>query len=85
MIQKELVLGIPSINIEKEVCGSYLLGKRARNFFSKATSYRATNVLELLHRDLCGPITPCTPAGNKYIFVVTDDYTRLIDAAKGEE
>lgn len=51
MIQKEIVLGIPSIEIEKQVCGSCLLGKQARRMFPKATSYRAEKALELFHGD----------------------------------
>lgn len=78
MIQRELVLGIPSINIEKEVCGSCLKGKQARQVFPQATQYRANKKLQLLHGDLCGPITPRTQGGKKYIFVVIDDYTRYM-------
>lgn len=78
MIQKELVLGIPDINIEREVCGSCLLGKQARQSFPKASTYRASKALELLHGDICGPITPATPTGSRYIFVVIDDHTRYM-------
>lgn len=35
-------------------------------------------MLELLHEDLCGPITPMTHGGNRYIFVVIDDHTRYM-------
>ena len=55
MIQRELVLGVPSINIKKEVCGSCLKGKQARQVFPQATQYRANKKLQLLHGDLCGP------------------------------
>ena len=34
--------------------------------------------LELIHGDLCGPITPSTRAGNKYIFVLIDDFSRYM-------
>ncbi|WZZ60567.1 hypothetical protein YC2023_060674 [Brassica napus] len=78
MVQRELVLGIPSVKLEKEECGSCFLGKQARQAFPKATSYRASTVLDLLHGDLCGPITPGTPAGKRYIFVVIDDHTRYM-------
>ena len=78
MIQKELVIGIPKLSVEKEICGSCLLGKQARKVFPKATTYRASETLELLHGDLCGPIRPNTPAGKKYIFVVIDDHTRYM-------
>ena len=78
MMQKELVEGISKGFIEKKVCGSCLLGKQARQAFPKSTSYRATKALELLHGDLCGPISPMTQAGNRYIFVVIDDHTRYM-------
>ena len=77
LIQKELVGGING-NVDKELCSSCLLGKQARKTFPQATIYRATKPLELLHRDLCGPITPSTMAGNKYIFVIIDDHTRYM-------
>lgn len=78
MIQKEIVVGIPSVEVKKHVCSSFLLGKQAQKMFPKATSYRAEKALELLHGDLCGPITPSTSSGNKYIFVLIDDYTRYM-------
>ncbi|KAG7565310.1 Integrase catalytic core [Arabidopsis suecica] len=78
MINKELVIGLPSIQIEKETCSSCLLGKQVRQTFPKATSYRASHLLELIHGDLCGPITPSTAAQNKYIFVLIDDYSRYM-------
>lgn len=31
-----------------------------------------------MHGDLCGLITPSTPEGNKYVFVITDDYSRYM-------
>lgn len=66
MISKELVLGIPKIVIEKGTCSSCLLGKQARQPFPQATSFRAERTLELIHGDLCGPITPI------------DDYSRYM-------
>ncbi|KAG7554412.1 Integrase catalytic core [Arabidopsis suecica] len=78
MIKKELVRGIPQVNIEKEVCGSCLLGKQTRHVFPQATTFRATKILELVHGDLCGPITPSTTAGNRYILVLIDDHSRYM-------
>lgn len=77
MIHEELVLGVPIINVEKEVCGSCLLGNQVRHSFPKATTYRASEILELLHGDLCEPITARKPAGYRY-FVVIDDNTRYM-------
>lgn len=78
MMRKRLVTGIPNMEVEKEVCGSCILGKQQRVSFPKSTLYRATQVLELVHGDLCGPISPETPAKNKYIFVLIDDHSRYM-------
>lgn len=78
MINKELVTGTPSIAVEKETCVSCLLGKQTRKPFPQETSYRATQLLELIHGDLCGPITPPTPAHKRYVFVIIDDYSRYM-------
>lgn len=76
MIRRELVGGVPHIEVEKRICGSCLLGKQARQSFPQSTPYRA--ILELIHGDLCGPITPTTSAGYTYIFVLIDDHSRYM-------
>jgi len=70
--------GVPSIIVEKEIGRSCLLGKLTRQVFPQATSYRVTKVLELIHGDLCGSITPTTLAGNRYVFVIIDDCSRYM-------
>ncbi|XP_023634274.1 uncharacterized protein LOC111829414 [Capsella rubella] len=62
MVIKELVVGIANVSKDKETCASCLLGKPARRVFPKATSYCASQELELIHGDLCGPISPLTAA-----------------------
>lgn len=73
-----MVYGLPKLNSERRIFKSCLVGKQTRQAFPKASQFRATNVLELLHADLCGPITPATLARNKYIFVIIDDFTRYM-------
>ena len=31
------------------------------------------DVLDLVHGDICGPITPTTPSGNRYFLLLVDD------------
>lgn len=78
MINKELVVGIPKLNVEKETCISCYLGKQTRQSFPQSTEYRASHPLELVHGDLCGPITPATPGHKRYLFVLIDDCTRYM-------
>ena len=78
MVDKELVTGIPKIAITKNTCVSCLLGKQTRRPFPQVTKFRASERLELLHGDLCGPINPPTIGQNRYVFVVIDDYSRYM-------
>ncbi|KAJ9542300.1 hypothetical protein OSB04_028806 [Centaurea solstitialis] len=58
-----------------EVC---VIGKQHKHTFPKKTNYKSTNTLEVLHGDICGPIDPPTPAGNIYILVLVDDFSRYM-------
>jgi len=78
VINKELVIRIPKLIVEKQTCTSCLLGKQVRQSFPQSTSYRASNPLELVHGDLCGPITPPTTANKRYIFSLIDDFSRYM-------
>lgn len=78
MITKELVSGIPQLKDEKETCVSCYLGKQTRQPFPQSTGYRASHPLELVHGDICGPITPATPGCKRYVFVLVDDCTRYM-------
>lgn len=78
MVRKELVIGLPKMTVDKETCASCFFAKQARRPFPQATSYRADQVLELVHGDLCGPISPSTAARNRYIFVIIDDHSRYM-------
>jgi transposase InsO family protein len=76
MVSKSMVGGVPEITHPEELCHACLAGKQARVPFPQTVQWRATQPLELLHIDLCGPITPSTAAGNKYFMLIVDDCTR---------
>ena len=40
--------------------------------------YYTVEALELVHGDLCGPITPATPSGRKYFILLVDDCSRYM-------
>jgi len=44
--------------------------------FPKKSKWRASEKLELIHADLCGPITPISQGGKRYLFVLVDDFSR---------
>ena len=78
MIDKELVTGMPRFAVEKETCEACLREKQIRTSFPQTSSYRVAQVLELVHGDLCGPISPPTAGRNRYVFVLIDDYSRYM-------
>ena len=73
-----MVTGLPHIEHAGELCDSCLVGKQRRLSFPKTAKYRAAEALELVHGDLCGPITPATHGGRKYFILLVDDCSRYI-------
>lgn len=76
MQKKEMVKGLPNLKDEVKVCTICNVGKQQRNKFPKKSKWRATEKLELIHADLCGPITPISNSGKRYLFVLVDDFSR---------
>ena len=78
MARGNLVRGLPHIEHADELCDACLAGKQRRLPFPEKARYRAQKPLELVHGDLCGPITPATPGGRRYILLLVDDYSRFM-------
>ncbi|GKA37146.1 retrovirus-related pol polyprotein from transposon TNT 1-94 [Tanacetum coccineum] len=73
---KDLVRGLPIINTEAGTCSDCLVGKQTRDIFPKTSSWRATQQLQLVHSDICGPITPQSSSQKRYIINFIDDFSR---------
>uniref|UniRef100_A0A8I6Y7V3 Integrase catalytic domain-containing protein n=1 Tax=Hordeum vulgare subsp. vulgare TaxID=112509 RepID=A0A8I6Y7V3_HORVV len=78
MGKKKLVHGLPHIIHTEELCEACLAGKQRRMPLPQKAKYRASTPLELVHGDLCGPITPPTPGGRRYVLVLIDDRSRFM-------
>lgn len=78
MSKKGIIEGIPKMIIPSEPCEGCLMGKQTRNPFPSSTSFRAKKTLELVHGDLCGPVTPPTPADNRYFMLLVDDFSGVM-------
>jgi hypothetical protein len=65
--------GLPHIEQEDELCDSCLAGKQRSLSFPKVAKYRVEEALELVHGDLCEPITPATNGGRRYFLLLMDD------------
>lgn len=77
MARNKMVHDFPAIQLPKDLCSSYLLTKQQRKPFFHS-NFVAKSVLELIHGDLCGPISPTTPAGTKYFMLLVDDFSRMM-------
>jgi transposase InsO family protein len=51
-------------------------GKQHREPIPKSAKWRASKKLELVHSDICGPITPNSNGGSRYFMTFTDDFSR---------
>ena len=74
MEKHKMVLGIPQLEHTNNLCEVCVMGKQHRKSFPKKSS-RASQPLELVYSDVCGPITPTSIGGNKYFLTFTDNFS----------
>jgi transposase InsO family protein len=83
-----MVRGLPSLDHVEQFCDVCVLTKQRRLPFPQQSSFRAKERLELMHRNLCGPVTPATPGGRRYFLLLVDDLSRymwvVVLGSKGE-
>ena len=53
-----MVNGLPHLKSPIKLCEDCLVGKQHRDPFPKKSKWRATQILQLVHADICGPIKP---------------------------
>lgn len=56
--QKHMVNGLPSLKSPSKICQDCLIGKQKQDSFPKKSTWRASQILQLVHADICGPIKP---------------------------
>ena len=67
---------LTSFNFESfETCESCLLGKMIKTSFT-GIGERASDLLGLIHTDVCGPMSMTARGGFKYFITFTDDFSR---------
>ena len=61
-----------------EACEGCCMGKMAQENFTRnpTQKVKSTDILELVHTDVIGPMSVRTPGGNRYAVVFTDDFSR---------
>jgi hypothetical protein len=73
---RDFVTRVPRINIEhQDVCRGCALGKFTKASFPGSDT-RSTRILDLVHTDVCGPMTQKFLSGCEYYITFIDDYSR---------
>ena len=77
MIKHDLVRGLKDVTFEKDkLCSACQARKQVGNTHPKNIMMSTSKAFELVHMDLFGPTTYTSISGDKYDFVIVDDYTR---------
>ncbi|GAU13535.1 hypothetical protein TSUD_346390 [Trifolium subterraneum] len=69
---------LPSVITPVDTCTTCLLGKHPRSSFKSNFPMRSSEVLNVVHSDICGPIDVLSTGGNKYFITFVDEYSRMI-------
>ncbi|KAL8110521.1 hypothetical protein AgCh_026299 [Apium graveolens] len=78
MHSTQMVHGLPKFENPKTMCTDCSMSKQVRKSFPSQSKFCAKQVLELVHGDLCGPISPATTGGNRYFLLLVDDFSRIM-------
>ena len=78
LVVGDLVRGLPPFKFDKEhLFASCEHGKQSRKSHPTVIHTKIIEPLELIHVDLCGPSAIESIAGNKYILVMVDEFSRF--------
>ena len=71
-----MVTGLPEFNTEQsDVCRGCALGKYTKTAFPRSDN-RSAGILDLIHSDLCGPMSYVSLRGYEYYVTFIDDHSR---------
>jgi len=77
LVKYDLVRRLKDVTFEKDkLCSACQAGKQVGNTHPKKSIMSTCKAFELSHMDLFGPTTYTSIGGNKYAFVIVDDFTR---------
>ena len=76
MVDQRVVQGIQlSQASAEEHCTGCILGKSHRSVIPKSRTTRSSEVLELVHTDVLGPVEVPSIGGSRYVITFIDDYS----------
>jgi transposase InsO family protein len=73
---KDIVIGLPDFSTEHhEVCKGCAMGKYTKTTFPSSDN-RTRGILDLIHLDVCGPMSSPSLSGYEYHVTFIDDHSR---------
>lgn len=78
LISRNMVCGLnqTEINTDSKFCESCVYGKQSKTSFPPNKRSRPKRVLELIHTDVCGPMSEPAWDGSRYFVTFMDYFTR---------
>lgn len=73
--QKGMVEGLPLLKPPSKLCKDCLVGKQHRDSFPMRSSWIASQILQLVHANICGPIKPASNSKKRYLLTFIDDFS----------
>jgi transposase InsO family protein len=71
-----MVHGLPQLEASTTICTDCMIGKQHRDPIPKRSNWRASQKLQLIHADICGPISPTSNSKKRYLICFIDDFSR---------
>lgn len=78
LVDRKMVDGLDKVKLanEADFCEPCMFGKQTRLPFTKKKEIRSNRILELIHSDVCGPMSQSAWDGSNYFVTFMDDYSR---------
>ena len=71
-----MVTGLPPLPLLQTSCEPCIMGKQHRTPIPKTSETIVSNLLQLVHSDLCGPLPQPSMTRSRYIFTFIDHFSR---------
>jgi transposase InsO family protein len=75
LCNQHMVTGLPLVSCRDGVCVGCVLDKHHRDSFNKRASCHASGPLQLVHSDLCGPLSYPSFSGCEYFLTFIDEFS----------
>ena len=75
-VNNDLIAGVNGVSGDLPFCEACVQAKQTRKPFKGLNEVQTTRKLQLVHSDVCGPMSVASLGGSRYFVTFTDDYTR---------